>query len=86
MDDHRGHKPLDPNDVLQARTEQDFNPDSIGVLTRPVDIATWERRVRTRFEFLRALDDDELRWATCDPRHRREVTDALAAITQPATD
>ncbi len=82
VDDHRGHKPLDPNDVLRARTEQDFQPDSIGVLTRPVDIATWERSVRARFGFLLRLDDDELRWAACDPRHRHEVTGALTTITQ----
>ena len=54
--------------------------DSIGALTRPVDIATWESSVRTRFQVLADLDDDEQRWATCDMHHRREVTTALGPL------
>ena len=81
VDDRRGNKPADPNDVLHQRQERDFQPDSIGVLTRPVDLLGWEARVRTRFQFLTELDDDERRWATCDERHRREVESALAALS-----
>jgi predicted nucleotidyltransferase component of viral defense system len=81
VDDRRGNKPADPNDVLQQRQERDFQPDSIGVLTRPVDLLGWEARVRTRFQFLTELDDDERRWATCDGRHRQEVESALAALS-----
>ena len=33
----------------------------------------WERTVRRRFGFLADLDDDERRWAACDPRDRFEV-------------
>ena len=83
VDDRRGPKPLDPADVLherRERRERDYQPDSIGVLTRPVDIAAWEALVRTRFQFLAELDDDERRWATCDERHRREVDAALEAL------
>jgi uncharacterized protein len=80
VDDRRGNKPLDSNDVLRIRRERDYQPDSIGVLTRPVDLTTWEARVRTRFQFLAALDEDERRWATCDERHRREIEAALAAL------
>ena len=54
-------------------------PDSLGKLTHPVDIASWEGQVRARFAFLADLDDDERRWATCDERQRREVERALAA-------
>ncbi|MCA8925694.1 MAG: nucleotidyl transferase AbiEii/AbiGii toxin family protein [Planctomycetes bacterium] len=79
VDDGRGSKPLDPGDVLTARAEADFAPESIGKLTRPVDIPTWERRVRHRFAFLAALDADEQRWANCDPRHRSEIERVLAA-------
>ena len=81
VDDRRGNKPADPHDVLHQRQERDFQPDSIGVLTRPVDLLGWEARVRTRFQFLTELDDDERRWATCDERHRREVESALAALS-----
>ena len=80
VDDGRGTKPADPDEVLHHRRERDYQPDSIGVLTRPVDITAWEARVRTRFQFLAALDDDERRWATCDERHRREVDAALRAL------
>ena len=48
VDDNRGPKPLDPNDVLQRRTEADYRPESIGTLTRPIDIPGWEHTVRTR--------------------------------------
>jgi hypothetical protein len=79
VDDGRGEKPLDPVDVLVTRTERDFAPESIGKLTRPVDLVGWERRVRSRFRFLAALDDDERRWSVCDPRHRYQVDRAIRA-------
>jgi len=78
VDDGRGEKPLDPADVLVEKKEKDFAPESIGVLTQPADIAGWERRARDRFQFLADLDDDELRWAKCDPRDRYEVETAIA--------
>ena len=77
IDDGRGRKPLDPADVLAPKAEGDFAPESIGKLTRPVDLTAWEQRVRARFGFLHDLDDDEKRWAACDSRHRREVTMAI---------
>ena len=79
VDDGRGDGPLDPADVLAERREQDFAPESIGKLTQPVDLVGWERRVRQRFTFLVDLDDDERRWAACDPRHRREIEAAVGA-------
>lgn len=80
VDDGRGNGPLDPDDVLRGRRERDFAPDSIGILTRPVDLVAWEARVRTRFGFLAELDEDERRWTACDPRHRREIEAALAEL------
>lgn len=78
VDDHRGSKPLDPADVLAPKRERDFAPESIGVLTQPIDIEGWEHRVRQRFQFLADLDTDEQRWAACDPRDRAGVETALA--------
>lgn len=83
VDDGRGQRPLDANDVLRERRLQDFTPDSIGVLTRPIDLEAWESRARTRFRFLADLDEHERRWAACDPRHRDEIEEALAALAQP---
>lgn len=79
IDDRRGSRPLDPADILAPKTIKDFAPDSLGILTHPVDITGWERLVRQRFSFLADLDDEEKRWAQCDPRHRREVNAAIAA-------
>jgi predicted nucleotidyltransferase component of viral defense system len=77
--DGRGAGPIDPADVLTERRENDFASESIGVLTQPVDIPAWERRVRQRYAFLGNLDDDERRWAACDPRDRYEIEQALAS-------
>lgn len=83
-DDGRGEHPLTPDQILRPRSAQDFAPESIGKLTQPVDLEGWERRVRGRFGFLARLDEDELRWATCDPRLRRGVDAAVAAGGFPA--
>ena len=79
VDDGRGHKPADPAEVLRPRSSTDFAPESIGKLTRPVDVDGWERHVRQRFAFLADLDEDEQRWIRCDPRHRHEIDTAIHA-------
>ena len=79
VDDGRGTRPAEPDDVLAPRSEGDFAAGSIGKLTQPVDLERWERVVRDRFEFLAALDEDEQRWMACDPRHRHEIQDAIAS-------
>jgi uncharacterized protein len=78
VDDGRGDRPLDPLDVLRHKRERDFAPESIGVLTQPADIEGWERRTRARFQFLAQLDEEEARWASCDPRDRERVEVAIA--------
>jgi predicted nucleotidyltransferase component of viral defense system len=80
VDDGRGGRPLDPAEVLRPRDPGAFEHDSIGALTRPVDLAAWEQRVRARFAFLSELDDDERRWARCDPRDRSSVDAALGEL------
>ena len=59
--------------------DMNFASESLGILTQPVDLPGWESQVRRRYGFLANLDDDERRWAACDPRHRREVEAALSA-------
>ncbi len=76
VDDSRGNKPLHPNDILRQRKPSEFEAESIGVLTRPIDIPAWEQSVRTRFAFLAQLDPDEQTWANCDPRDRRSIESA----------
>lgn len=79
VDDDRGSRPLDSDDVLRPRRERDFRPESLGKLTHPVDLPGWERHVRERFAFLADLDDDERRWARCDARDRAAVDQAITA-------
>lgn len=80
LDDGRGKRPVSPLDILTPRRVQDFKEVAIGTLTYPVDLAAWEEHVRSRFAFLAELDADELRWVTCDHRHRDEVDAALSAL------
>ena len=79
VDDGRGEGPLAPEDVLTQRRDRDFAPESIGKLTQPVDLAAWEGRVRGRFGFLANMDEEERRWAACDPRDRGAVQAAIDA-------
>lgn len=79
IEDGRGNKPLSADDVLQKRDVKDFPAASIGVLTQPLDIAGWEAKVRRRFHFLAAMDNDEQRWSLCNARDLDEVRAVLAA-------
>ncbi len=55
---------------VQARSSVEF---ARRPLVRPP-----ERLVRTRFQFLADLDDNERRWAGCDHRHREEIEAAIS--------
>jgi predicted nucleotidyltransferase component of viral defense system len=78
--DGRGTKPIDPDNVLRARTAKDFRPEDIGYLTKPVKIDEWIAIVQSRFGFLAELNADERRWAECNERDRYEVEKKLASI------
>ena len=67
VQDGRGSKPLDPAVITTRRLPKDFQPDSMGKLTHPVELGRWEQAIRTRFVFLTELDADEQHWARCDP-------------------
>jgi predicted nucleotidyltransferase component of viral defense system len=78
--DGRGEKPLTPEQVLRERAAEQFAREDIGYLTKPVAVAEWIDTVRRRYQFLRDMIDDERRWAQCNARHDREVTQALEAL------
>lgn len=80
--DGRGGKPVDPAEVLCARTAQDFGQEDIGYLTRPVQMDRWIATVRGRYGFIAELDSDELRWVDCNERDLYEVETALAIMRQ----
>lgn len=73
---------IDPSDVLSEREETVFTAEQIGYLTKPVDIAGWEQRVRSRYGFLASFDEDERRWAGANPAHRWNALQAVETIEQ----
>ena len=80
VNDGRGSKPIDPEQVLHTRQPGDFRREDIGYLTGKVDIATWMTVVQRRYGFLRDLDEDEQRWCLCNPRDSYEVDQVLASM------
>jgi len=82
VDDQLASGPIDPSDVLSEREETVFTAEQIGYLTKPVDIAGWEQRVRSRYGFLAGFDDDERRWAGANPADRWNALQAVKAIEQ----
>lgn len=78
--DGRGTPPIEPDDILAARTSSDFRSEDIGYLTKPVRIDEWIATVRTRYAFLADLNADERRWAQCNGGDRYEVETTLTTI------
>ncbi|MDP1876417.1 MAG: nucleotidyl transferase AbiEii/AbiGii toxin family protein [Actinomycetota bacterium] len=66
--DGRGDKPIDPWEVLGARSASDFRPEDIGYLTQPVRIAEWIDVVSARYAFLADVDAEERRYLACNAR------------------
>lgn len=80
VDDGLGSAPFETEQVLRRRAEREFQPESIGYLTTPVDISGWVTAVVTRFAFLRDLDDLEQRAACCSRGDAREMRQAVAGL------
>lgn len=78
--DGRGTPPIKPDDVLKGRTANDFRPEDIGYLTKPVRMDGWISVVRARYAFLADLNADEHRWAQCNGGDRYEVETTLTTI------
>ena len=68
--DRRWRKTFDASTTLHQRPASAIDEESIGFLTYPADIPSWEREFRTRYAFLADLDHEDHRWARCDPRDR----------------
>ena len=85
VEDGRGQPPLSPNDVLAPHS---FVTSllKIGYLTHPVDIEGWIDAVSRRYQFLNDLTPDEMRWATCNPGHQRELVAAIEALAPKVQD
>jgi len=82
VDDDRGEPPFDPEDVLRPRVQADFMPEAIGYLTTPVDIPAWIERVRSRFGFLRDMDEAQHRIARCSVGERWMVSQRIDELRQ----
>ncbi|MFQ5544486.1 MAG: nucleotidyl transferase AbiEii/AbiGii toxin family protein, partial [Acidiferrobacterales bacterium] len=80
VEDSLGNAPINPLDVLQPRSSQQFDEEAIGFLTHPVDIALWERTVRERYGFLADLEQDETQWAQVNRRNHYEIQQVIAAL------
>jgi predicted nucleotidyltransferase component of viral defense system len=80
VDDRLGAGPFAPEDVLRPRVEADFRPEAIGYLTTPVEIAAWIERVRDRFGFLRALDEEQRLIARCSVGERWTVSQRIGRL------
>ena len=83
VDDGLGRAPFDAEQVLRERDEREFQPEAIGYLTTPVNIADWVVAVVTRFAFLRDLDDFEQRVARCSRADEWEVRQAVTGLASP---
>lgn len=80
VDDGLGSRPFDPDEILRARRESEFQPEAIGYLTTPVDVPGWVRAVVGRFAFMQDLDDSEQRVARCSRADEWEVRRAIEAL------
>ncbi len=77
-----GERPFDPEQVLKVRHPGEFEREAIGFLTAPVDISDWLDRVRTRFVFLRELDDEEQLISRCSRGESWLVHSRIAGLRQ----
>lgn len=78
--DGRGDRPIDPGEVLGARSASDFRPEDIGYLTQPVRIAEWIDVVSSRYAFLADVDADESGYLACNVRDLYAVEEQLRTL------
>ncbi len=73
-----GDAPFDPEEILRARARREFQEEAIGFLTSPVEIDKWIEAVRTRYRFLRNVDDTERGLLAANPRDAWTVQTLVA--------
>lgn len=73
-----GRAPFDPEEILRSRTRKEFQEEAIGFLTSPVEIDKWIEAVRTRYAFLRNVDDVEKGLLAANPRDAWAVQNLIA--------
>jgi predicted nucleotidyltransferase component of viral defense system len=84
VEDGLGSRPFDPAEIIAGIDPRSLPPEDIGLLTRPIEPATWLARVRVRYAFVTALDDVERRVATCNPGDHYQVTKLVHALSESA--
>lgn len=80
VDDGLGSAPFDPEEVVADIDVTRLPPEDIGLLTQPVKPKAWFAAVRTRYQFVTALDDLERELARCNPGDRWQVDRIVAAL------
>ena len=80
VDDGLGTRPFNPAEIVAEFDLRRLPPEDIGLLTQPVEPAVWLAKVRERYAFVTALDDDEKRIAACNPRDRFVVSQLVNAV------
>jgi predicted nucleotidyltransferase component of viral defense system len=74
VDDGLGVRPFDPAEIVADFDIRLLASEDIGLLTQPVDPASWLRNVRTRYAFVTILDKVERGVTRCNPGDRYEVS------------
>ncbi|PZS11763.1 MAG: hypothetical protein DLM55_00825 [Acidimicrobiales bacterium] len=82
IDGRWSNRIFDPNAILAPRSVRDIDDEQIGYLTQPINIAAWEVEFRSRYAFLRDLNDDERQWATCHAGRRYEFIQLISKLDQ----
>lgn len=82
VDDGLGARPFNPAEIVADIDVHRLPSEDIGLLTQPVEPATWLSRVRTRYGFVTHLDGEEQRVAACNPGDRYAVSQLVAALKE----
>lgn len=80
VDDGLGSLPFDPAEIVSEVDVRRMLSEDIGLLTQPVEPATWLATVRSRYAFVTKTDVVESRLVRCSPGDRYEVSQLVAAL------
>jgi len=80
VDDGLGSAPFDPAAVVADIDVARLPPEDIGLLTQPVEPKVWLASVRSRYQFVTALDERERQIARCNPGDRWRVNQLVSAL------